>query len=292
MEQFPMKNEIEFLNLIESVDSEMGKENVPIHARPMQAATRIARRLKIQLMIAPPDETTKLIYDWFDKKYGNRLKMDFSPGELVFLLRNDLFKFKFPKIWGRFTLKADATLFNKKRKSFEHAKAPDHLEINPLHFIVDFTETFAKSLTPSELEEISRLFRWGVDSFEFIRAASNLTLVKGALGDLQASVAHLFTNPPQYGQSKWASLQATEKLLKSYIKKKGQEPEYVHNLQMLADEANHLGMVKFRPDTIEKIQCKTGVRYGAIPVSLLEAIEAHHAALNICAGASLIILQE
>jgi hypothetical protein len=283
---------IEFLKLIESVDSEMRHENVPIHARPLQAVMRIARKLKIQLMTAPPDETTKLIYDWFDNKYGNRLKIDFSPGELAFLLRNDLFKFKFPKIWGRFTLKADTTLFNKKRKSFEYAKAIDHLEINPLHFIVDFTETLAKSLTPSELEVISRLFRQGVDSFEFIRAASNLTLVKGALGDLHASVAHLFTNPPQHGQSKWASLQATEKLLKAYIKKRGQEPEYVHNLKMLADEANRLGMVKFRPDAIEKIQCKAGVRYGAISVSLLEAIEAHHAALNICAGAALIILQE
>lgn len=189
-------------------------------------------------------------------------------------------------------LKADSDEFNKKPGSFEHAKPQQHLEINPLHFITDFTQTLAKSLTPSELEELCRMFRCGLDSFEFIRAISGLDLVKEALGDLHTSVALLFTNPPQYGQSKWASLQATEKLLKAYIKKKGQEPKQIHNLQKLSDEANRLGMVKFNPASINKIQCKPDVRYGVISVSLAEAVEAHQAAVNICGGAALILFQD
>lgn len=279
----------EFLNLIESVDSEMRQENVPMHARPVQAVIRIGKRLKIQLMIAPPDETAKLIYDWFNNKYGNRLKIDFSPGELAFLIRNDLFRFKFPKIWGQVAVEADVSDFGKRKKSSEFTET--HLKINPLDFIIDFTETYAKSLTPSELEEISRLFKWGIESFEFIRTVSNITFVKEALGDLHSSVTYLFSNPTQYGQSKWASLQATEKLLKAYIKRRGHEPKRNHNLQELVDRASSLGLVKFRTDVIEKIQCKADVRYGAVSVSLFEAIEAHHASLNICAGTALIIMQ-
>jgi len=283
------KGNQDFLNLIESVDSEMRQENVPMHARPTQAVIRIGKRLKINLMIAPPDKTTRQIYDWFDNKYGNRLKIDFSPGELAFLLRNDLFRFRFPKIWGQISVEADISTFGKRKKSVEFTES--HLKINFLDFIIDFTEAYAKSLLPSELQEISRLFKWGVESFDFVRAISNITYVKEALGDFHSSVTHLFSNPPQYGLSRYASLQATEKLLKAYIKSRGQKPKRNHNLQALADRASSLGLVKFRPDVIEKIQCIGGVRYGEVSVSLHEAIDAHHAAINICAGTALIIMQ-
>jgi hypothetical protein len=42
-------------------------------------------------------------------------------------------------------------------------------------------------------------------------ASSETELVKEAIGDIDASVAHLFANQPQFGLSKWSSLQATEK---------------------------------------------------------------------------------
>lgn len=280
------------LDLIESIDAEMRQQNIPIHARPLRGAMRLADRLKIKLMLAPPDEITRLVSDWFKEKYGDRLKVDFSPGDLAFLLRNDLFRFKFPKIWGRFTVKAELESFNQRKMSFEAAKRPKYLEINPLHYIVDLTETYVRSLTLSELEEISKLFKWALDLFELIRAAASHNLVKEAMGDLHAAVANLFTIPPHYGQSKWASQQATEKLLKAYIEKKGKEPKHVHDIQKLADYAHSLGMVRFRSDEIEKIQCPAGVRYGDICVSLLETIEAHHASLNICAGTALIMMQE
>lgn len=77
MEQLPI-SEQEFLRLIESIDAEMRAENLPMHARPLQAVTRIGKRLKVRMMLAPPDKTTKLIYDWFDKRYANRLKKDFA----------------------------------------------------------------------------------------------------------------------------------------------------------------------------------------------------------------------
>ena len=46
---------------------------------------------------------------------------------------------------------------------------------------------------------------------------------------------------PNYGQSNWASLQAAEKVIKSYILEKGGNHGRIHKLQQLCDAAAALG---------------------------------------------------
>src|ERR1044071_6419514 len=63
-----------------------------------------------------------------------------------------------------------------------------------------------------------------------IDSISETELVKETIGDIDASVAHLFANQRQFGLSKWASLQATEKIIKAFISQKG-EKYYTNSLR-------------------------------------------------------------
>lgn len=107
-------------------------------------------------------------------------------------------------------------------------------------------------------------------------------LMSQATSDLNASTSHLFTNPPNYGLSKWASLQAAEKFIKAFITSKGGTPPRHHRLTELAQIAESHGLAKMPDQWLDDVQCSAEVRYGGIPVTAQEAIEAQYGALQIC----------
>jgi len=112
----------------------------------------------------------------------------------------------------------------------------------------------------------------------------DIILIQQAKGDIDASVTHIFSNPPQYGLSKWSSLQATEKIIKAYIEEKNNNFPFSHDLKKLAGEAKDLGLRGIPDSLLDLIQCSAGVRYGNPIVNLNEAIQAHQACLDICLG--------
>ena len=60
--------------------------------------------------------------------------------------------------------------------------------------------------------------------------------------------------------------------------------EHIHNLKKLAEKAKSLGLIGIPEKHLDLIQCPAGVRYGDITVSLIDAIQAHHASLHTCWG--------
>lgn len=107
--------------------------------------------------------------------------------------------------------------------------------------------------------------------------------VNGALDDLNTSVASLFNRNPNYGHSNWASLQAAEKIIKSYILEKGGHHKNSHRLAKdLLPDAHTLGLPLIDPLIIADIQCDADVRYDAALVSKKKALAAHYAALSVC----------
>jgi nucleotide-binding universal stress UspA family protein len=75
-----------------------------------------------------------------------------------------------------------------------------------------------------------------------------------------------------------------EKLLRAFIRQKGGKLELIHNLEKLASAAEALGLPPIPRLMLNAIQCPAGVRYGDPGVTLLEAMDAHHAALAICSA--------
>jgi len=190
---------------------------------------------------------------------------------------------RLPLVYGSVHITCSAERYGITNESKTHAKNQSPT-INILDLLDHFTEEYARSLNNDELTYLTNAFLLGFNARNEIDSVSESAFVKEAIGDIDVSVAHLFATPPQYGLSKWSSLQAVEKFLKAFIRQKGGTFEFTHNLEKLALAAESLGLRAIPRPLLNKIQCPAGVRYGDPEVTQVEAVDAHHAALDMCSG--------
>jgi hypothetical protein len=115
------------------------------------------------------------------------------------------------------------------------------------------------------------------------RGLGNAPYMKEAVHDLKTSANSLLDATPNYGQSKWSSLQAVEKVLKSCILQRGGKPPRVHRLSELAEIALNAGVPGVAPQMLSALQCSAEVRYDSTKVGRDEAVLAHHTAIDLCA---------
>jgi hypothetical protein len=291
MEGIYPKNELEFLGFIEDIDNELKRRNVPIHARPLCAVSEACVRLKTSMFFVPGgppipgdytgDSLSAHIDAWYQKKYGDRLKIDFSPGTVAILIRGDAWKVKFPLMYGTFKL-----VFGTFPDRDEKTPALDPGAVYPLRWIQGFTSDLSKSLNKLEMQAITTFLLFALQSVRQLRDVQNEPYLPAASADLEMAVSTLFLTHPNYGQSKWASLQFTEKLFKGFLTLKRvafpKSGKKGHDLAGLAELSAHNGLPVIGPDIIKNIQCPPGVRYGEVEVDLARAIEAHHSSLEVC----------
>ena len=83
------------------------------------------------------------------------------------------------------------------------------------------------------------------------------------------------------GHSKWASLQAAEKVMKAAIALAGVDYHHKHDLNKLMEQLQQAGIQGDLTALIADIQCRGGIRYGEEPCNRDDAILAHHASLRI-----------
>ncbi|MDQ3711044.1 MAG: hypothetical protein M3388_02305 [Acidobacteriota bacterium] len=266
-ETYWVKSEQDFQKLMQSVDEELFKKGMPIYIRPIEASSLISARFGLTIISLPFKQVATegsyigsdlciRIKQWFTDKYGEKLKID-PTWKMAILIRGDAFRVRLPLIAG--TPKID--IFD---------------------LVDDLTETYRKSLNQEEINLIITQFNIGQRAKCELDSLINNTLIKQAKGDIEASVYHLFTTPPQYGLSKWASLQATEKVIKTFIQEKVGSYKYGHDLDKQAEDAQSVGLNPISRNNLTSIQCLSGVRYGKIVVNLVEAIQAHQASLEVC----------
>lgn len=281
-------NEEDFLQLMEEVDSFLRRDNVPIPYRQTRGALEISRRFGLRLKSIRDDKDPKegsyvgddlaiRIKRWFDNRYGERLKISFGPGRMVFSLRGDSWIFKFPKVYGQVFLFCHPTVesFIPKPNSGEIPK------YNILDSIIDLPLSLRRSLDSSELGGIWENFQIGFNALSKLQQFCRNNLVFTALADHEGSVHTLSQSAPSYGNAKWSSLQFTEKLLKGFIEESGHSFEKTHKLVALVDKAISLGLPNPDKSLIGFIQCEASVRYGSPAVSLEDALTAHRASLEM-----------
>jgi hypothetical protein len=148
--------------------------------------------------------------------------------------------------------------------------------VNPLKWIEGVSPGMWKALTEAEIDSIcERILELYHRHLEINNSPPSATY------DFEASTSNLLHQTPLPGLSKWASLQAVEKTLKEFVSKKGGKAPPIHSLEKLAMLAEGLGLPQCDRSDISLVQCSPSVRYDE-PVSLLEAMEAHQAAIRLC----------
>jgi hypothetical protein len=259
----------EFDSLITKIDDELRKEDFQIFQRPLHAILRMTERFDIVFSpsyVKTEKNTTSLFNDelstevdlWYENRYGEKLKFDPS-WKLAILIRGDVFRVRLPMVFGM-------------------------PKLNLFELVDDLTYGLSKNLSKDEIQDINQIFHVAQKNRNELTSIFELPLVSEIKGDFDAAVSHLFTTPPQFGLSKWSSLQVSEKIIKSYISQKGSQFSFTHDLRNLANQAEAMGLPHIPSSLIDVIQCPAGVRYGNPSVILEEAINAHHASISISLG--------
>lgn len=286
----PPSSEAEFNAAMEQIDQKLQRESVPIHARGTRASLEYARLFRLSFPLArggpagtPGNYSDKKvdahIHDWFERRYGARQKIFMGPGRTAVLIRGDPWELRLPLVLGqaRFVIERDLDKHKDEPSVGVQGRVP---VVNVLKLIDSLPQGLAAQLTDQECRDILTVFQ---NTFECMNAIGNLAgkpYVAEAQADIAAAVTHIFDVPPHYGQSKWASLQAAEKLLKSFLKSHGVPFPKNHDLKGLAKMARSSG-ASIDDTKISLVSASASVRYGEIPVPLSEALDAHHASLSI-----------
>jgi len=267
--------------IIKTIDDELVKEQIPLGIRPMQELLTLSQRLKIRISSRPEDETYKVVINWFARKYGARLKRDYDIGVMAILIRKDLFKMTLPLVYGEVQIVVDPNV--ELRNRVQKSAGQDPAVVYVLNCIEGLSNAHARELSAIEMKELLLYYSWGAGAFQSIALFSGSPYTREALKDLRSAVEHLFGDPQACGRSKWASLQAAEKLLRAYIAHRGGIMDRDHDLLQLARDAYALGLPALNPDNLEILKCDPGVLFGKTAVDVQQAVEAHHASIDICA---------
>ena len=244
-----------FENLMQEIDTQLKNEDVSIQGRSIAGLTAITKKFKCSL--SWESNEAKAINNWFVQTYGDKLKLNWDIGKTVVQIKGDIYSVKLPRIFGQ-------------------------VRVNIIEWIEKCTPKLLQSLSETELDAIA------AQIYSHFEAYSKMEkMPRENTTDLDTSVNHLTNQHPQYGLSRWASLQASEKTLKDYIKKQGgtfpKGGKNGHNLSKLLSIAEQNGLPALDQALISSVQCSAGVRYSETLSSKEEAIEAYLASVQICA---------
>ncbi|MET4483716.1 HEPN domain-containing protein [Bradyrhizobium sp. F1.13.3] len=297
-DQLHITTEAQFLALMEEVDQSLKDDRIPIPSRPLYAVLHVARLTKNEnwtlsgKAVAGVYEGASLdghIIHWFTTRYGDRLKVDRSRGIFPILIRGDLYLVRLPE---EVTLQADQIV---QAYPFTARAAA---RCDPLDFVVGLAAGLRKVLTDQErnyiseacVEALEQLEEW-LKAWEMIAgrmpvaASEAARRANGWFADathLDLRLSATLAAEGEYGLSRWHSLQASEKAIKTFICHRGREPSKIHDLNRLHLEALALGLQPLEQVDIDMVQCAPAVRYTGVGSNHINAYNASWAARSIC----------
>ena len=249
------QNPHEFEKLMQEVDQKLKEEDIPIQGRSIAGLCAVAQKFKCDLSWESAE--AKAINNWFVQTYGDKLKVNWDIAKTIVQIEGDIYSVKLPRIFGQ-------------------------RQVNVLEWIEQSTPKLLRSLSKTKLDAV------GAQIFSHFKAYAKMEkMPRDNTTDLNTSVSHLISQHPQYGLSRWASLQASEKTLKDYIKKQGgtfpKGGKDGHNLSRLAMIAEQHGLPVVDKTLIASVQCPASVRYSETSSSKQAAIDAYLASVRVCA---------
>lgn len=270
------------------LDRELASSAVSIPRRPLHVLAVISERYHVTLDIAPgaifqedvPEEKLPIpdrVHLWYERRYGERVKTNFSPGRMVILIEEDLWTIRFGRIFGRVAFTVSRT-FRSERLSTNGSP----VKYNVLDAVEEMPPTRWRDLPDDELEHIYHKFMLGMEAFSWLEGSSSLhPLIESSASDVSTAVERLMAQPGSWGLSKWASLQASEKVMKAVISLRGNSYPTNHNLSDLVTQVCAGEARRELSALIEPIQCSPGIRYGEEKCSRDEALLAHTVSLGL-----------
>lgn len=283
--QRPPERGPKFEATMAQIDFKLTNEGVDIPTRPMLAVREVSMAYNLSMPLG--GDTARLpaefrenaalseaINQWYKDNYGDRLKEDPCPGRMVILLDGDLYVLRVPRIFGT----VNFVLTRQWLANPDIGRGPATCNITQL--VDGMTAAKAGRLSDVALDTIGAAFEIAVPA-AFTLESTGHSLMFIARGDVEAAVNALMARGGRYGESKWASLQAAEKVLKAAIDLAGAKYGRTHELAGLCQILADTGLNLNADAQVAAIQCKAGIRYGEETCTRDEALAAHRASLEL-----------
>lgn len=287
-------NDVEFDLMMSSLDRHLSAKQLQPHQRGLHAAMQVSRVLRLSgtpLLTSNPERGAPFgprdllarVHEWYDANYGDQMKIDWSPGSILLVINNNVWKLKIPRVWGTMKPFADRNLSNSKGISIGVRKPPKH---NVLGSIDGLTQAFATKMTDQELAFVLEAFNLGFQAMSALEALTGSPLFDEARADYRHSVDAVLSGH-EFGKARWETAQCCEKIIKGLLARGGYTfPTSAgkgHDLQYLAKLVHENLGLEFDAETLATIRCSAAVRYGEIECRLDEVIGAHSALVHFLA---------
>lgn len=275
----------QFEAMMTQIDFKLTSDGVDIPTRPIMAVREVSITYSISMPLGgeaarlPPElrenaPLSEAINQWYKDNYGDRLKEDPCPGRMAILLDGDLYVLRVPRIFGS----VNFVLTRQWLPNPGIGRGPATCNITQL--VDGMTAAKAGRLSNVALDTIGAAFEIAVPA-AFTLESTDHSLMFIARGDVEAAVNSLMTRDGRFGESKWASLQAAEKVLKAAIDRAGAKYGFTHGLAGLCKTLTDTGLTFSADAQVAAIQCRPGIRYGEEPCTRDEALAAHRSSLEL-----------
>ena len=249
---------------MEEVDLILQQKDVKIYARSFHAVGELAKLLDIKEDIpivdrkdAPqiftPEFIATHIHNWYEKRYGERLKTHMGPGSIAILIKGTPWEVRLPLIYGsvRFVCDTNLSYYRELPELSTNGEIPF---CNVLLLIKDLPDSLAEELNNEEQYYIFEKIKSSLNALQSLSNHTKDPYITEAHVDLETAVNNLVGSNPHYGLSKWSSLQFTEKIIKSKLTKREIDFPNTHNLARLAEIARNNNVFDISKQDLSKIQ--------------------------------------
>lgn len=229
-----------------------------------------------------PADVLARVHEWYSENYGEKTKIDFSPGSIVVSLHGNLWELKMPKVWGSFQPFISPELTNPGNTIATKGSPP--VRHNILCSVQGMTQAYASRLTRGEMAHLGGKFISGYAAVVCLDDLKGHDLFDEARGDYRHSVDALLTGR-EFGKARWDTAQCAEKMLKGLLAREGHsfptsggKGHNTEHLGMLVNES--LGIALPAAD-LKLVYCSPAVRYGEQKSTGGEALAAHEALVRL-----------
>ena len=278
----------EFNNRMEGIDKVLRQVNMPIFRRPFNAIHEYSVKYKTSLIIGGKSlydskdkyDEVNLAYaisQWYDKRYGDKVKVNYSRGKVALMLKGDVFKLVIPMVFGKAVVG-----FNNKN-DFSNIPIEDGtMLLNVISFVEGLTDELISTISFEEGDEIIKIYGIASELFNLLEREKNQNeLCELAKIDFNLAVDSLFQNETGIGHSKWSSLQAVEKITKSVLNYYTIPYTKTHDLGKLLNKLKNICFANIDESLIKTIQCSASIRYERGNYNISDAVKAHHYSLYL-----------
>lgn len=274
-----------FEALVSEIDRKLVSEGVDIPSRPLRALREVSTRFNLKMPLSADSDNlpadlrenaplSDAIHQWYEINYGDRLNTDPCPGRIGIALDGDLYCLRIPRIFGSVNFVVTRDWLP------DTGIARQEPTVNIVQLVEGMTPARAARLSDEALRMTALAFEVGAPAAYTLESSSH-DLLRIARGDVDVAIRHLMAREERYGESKWASLQVAEKVMKAAISLNGAHYEHTHGLASLSQSLADIGLQVDLQKQIDLIQCGAGIRYGELQCSRNEALNAHHASLDL-----------